>query len=89
VGTTVTLSATVSSSLGTANDIDGGTVTWTITGGAGTCTGLSAATVTNGVATLTGVSCPAGNNYNVRGTYTGAGNYAASSDTSDSDLDVN
>jgi hypothetical protein len=88
VGATVTLTATITSSFGLPANIDGGTVTFTITGGAGACTGLAAATVTNGLATLTGVTCPTGNNYNVRASWTGAGNYAADADTTDSDLDV-
>ena len=69
----------MTSTFGVKGDIDGGTVTWTITAGAGTCTGLATATVTDGVATLTGVTCPAGNNYNVRGSYSGSGNYADAS----------
>jgi hypothetical protein len=88
-GSTITLTASITSSFGNQANIDGGNVTWTITAGAGTCTGLTSATVTDGIATLTGVTCPAGNNYNVRGTYTGSGNYAGSSDTTDYDLDVN
>jgi hypothetical protein len=88
-GSTITFTANITSGFGTQSDIDGGNVTFTVTAGAGTCTGLATVAVTNGVATLTGVTCPAGNNYNVRGTYTGAGDYAGSADTSDFDLDVN
>jgi len=90
-GSSITMTADITSGFGAQTDIDSGTVTFTITGGAGACTlpNGGVASVTNGVATLTGVSCPAGNNYNVRGSYSGGGNYAASADTSDFDLDVN
>jgi hypothetical protein len=44
--------------------------------------------VSAGVATLTGVTCTVANNYDITATYSGSGNYAASSDSSVADLDV-
>ncbi|MGE3423023.1 MAG: Ig-like domain repeat protein [Dehalococcoidia bacterium] len=97
-GTPVTLSASIvpgSPVFGVQADIDGGTVTWTIktAGGAvAACTRPGnaplTASVLNGLASLTDVTCPVANNYNVTGSYSGAGNYAGDADTTDDDLDV-
>ncbi|MCZ7576107.1 MAG: Ig-like domain repeat protein [Dehalococcoidia bacterium] len=78
-GTTLTFTADLTSAFGAKTDIDGGTVTFSISGSA--CTGMAAVTVTDGVATLTGVTCAPGTRQ-VTGTYSGSGNYAASDDTS-------
>lgn len=77
-GSSLTFTADLTSAFGAKADIDGGTVTFSITGPA--CTGMAAVTVTDGVATLTGVICAAGTRQ-VTATYTGSGNYAGSSDT--------
>ncbi|MGE0598870.1 MAG: Ig-like domain repeat protein [Dehalococcoidia bacterium] len=94
-GTPVTLSASITSGFLTQSDIDGGTVTWVIktAGGAvAACTRPGSAPLTasvvNGTASLTDVTCPVANNYNVTGSYSGAGNYAGDADTTDDDLDV-
>lgn len=78
-GTTLTFTADLTSAFGAKTDIDGGTVTFSISGSA--CTGMAAVTVTDGVATLTGVTCTPGTRQ-VTGTYSGSGYYAASDDTS-------
>jgi hypothetical protein len=77
-GSSLTFTADLTSAFGAKTDIDGGTVTFSISGSA--CTGMAAATVTDGVATLTGVVCDAGTRQ-VTATYTGSGNYAASEDS--------
>lgn len=77
-GTSLTFTANLTSTFGAKADIDGGSVTFSISGSA--CTGMAAVTVTDGVATLTGVICTAATRQ-VTATYTGSGNYAGSSDT--------
>lgn len=77
-GSSLTFTADLTSAFGAKTDIDGGTVTFSISGSA--CTGMAAATVTDGVATLTGVTCTA-DTRQVTATYTGSGNYASSADT--------
>jgi hypothetical protein len=81
----------VPTNYGDQADVDGGTVTWTITGATCTRPGGAALTanVLNGQAALNDVTCPAGTNYTVTATYSGYSTYAASSDTTGDDLDVN
>ncbi len=80
----VTLSATVTSAAGTVNS---GTVSFTVFN-SGTPVGnpVTSGTVTNGVATAT-YSLPAGTaagSYSISASYTGGGNFAASSDSTHS-----
>lgn len=79
-GSAVTLSASITSPFGTTNDIDPGTVQFKVNGvNQGT-----AQNVNNGAASLTlsaGTLAPG--TYQITATYTGGGNYAASSDTTD------
>lgn len=75
-GSSVTLTAAITSAFGTANDIDPGTVQFFINGVAQG----SPQNVNNGQAQLTGVTLSPGT-YQVTATYTGGGNYAGSSDT--------
>ncbi len=84
-GSSLTFTADLTSAFGAKADIDGGTVTFFITGTA--CTGMTAVAVTDGVATLTGVVCAAGTRQ-VTASYTGGGNFAASADTTNFEIIV-
>jgi len=82
-GSATTLSATVTPATGVPADVDVGTVQFIIGG----VNQGSPVTVTNGAATLS-VSLTPGT-YQVTATYSGGGNYAASADTTNSQIVVN